>query len=254
MFMSFHCGFQGNSQICFARMDSPSRPRRSSCQDSTITFWQTTLAITPLDEWSARCRDPYLTTHNIHKKQTSMPPAGFEPTIPASVTNNTRYYSSGREIGPLQRSLPDNTQHSQETDFHALCGVRTHNPSKRAAADRHLGPRGHWDRPFHKDVSSKKLLWRPSFSPTLVIVLRLSEKKWKKKRKENKWFNTKWGITKNKWTNNKYVIDSFGGGWRSLVVAENSETRVSRCAETLELLRHQQLCGWATLQWSYFDH
>jgi hypothetical protein len=25
-----------------------------------------------------------LTTHNIHKKQPSMPPAGFEPSIPAS--------------------------------------------------------------------------------------------------------------------------------------------------------------------------
>jgi len=24
------------------------------------------------------------TTHNIHRRQTSMPPAGFEPTIPAS--------------------------------------------------------------------------------------------------------------------------------------------------------------------------
>jgi len=39
---------------------------------------------TPLDEWSARRWDLYLTTHNTHKRQTSMPPAGFEPTIPAS--------------------------------------------------------------------------------------------------------------------------------------------------------------------------
>jgi hypothetical protein len=30
-------------------------------------------------------------------------------------------------------SLPDNTQHSQETDIHALGGIRTHNPSKRTA-------------------------------------------------------------------------------------------------------------------------
>jgi len=37
----------------------------------------------PLNEWSARRRDLYLTTHNTHKKQTSMPPAGFEPTISA---------------------------------------------------------------------------------------------------------------------------------------------------------------------------
>jgi len=44
---------------------------------------RTTDCRTPLDEWSVRRRDPYLITHNIHKKQTSMPPVGFEPTISA---------------------------------------------------------------------------------------------------------------------------------------------------------------------------
>jgi len=39
---------------------------------------------TPLDERSARCRQLYLTTHDTHKRLTSMSPAGFEPTIPAS--------------------------------------------------------------------------------------------------------------------------------------------------------------------------
>ena len=39
---------------------------------------------TPLDEWSARRRDLYLTAHNTHNRQTSMPPVGFEPTISAS--------------------------------------------------------------------------------------------------------------------------------------------------------------------------
>jgi len=48
-------------------------------------------------------------------------------------------------IGPSQRPLPDNTQHSQETDVHSLGGIRTHNYSKRAAADPQLRPRGHWD-------------------------------------------------------------------------------------------------------------
>jgi hypothetical protein len=50
----------------------------------TITLRHTTLGRTPLDEWPARCRDLYLTTHNTHKRQTSMPYAGFEPTIPVS--------------------------------------------------------------------------------------------------------------------------------------------------------------------------
>ena len=42
--------------------------------------------------------------------------------------------------------LPDNTQHSQETDIHAPGRIRTRNPSKRAAVDPRLRPRGHRDR------------------------------------------------------------------------------------------------------------
>jgi hypothetical protein len=41
-----------------------------------------------------------------------------------------------------------NTQHSQETDIHALCGIRTRSPNKRAAVDLRLRPHGHRDRPF----------------------------------------------------------------------------------------------------------
>jgi hypothetical protein len=37
----------------------------------------------PLDEWSARRRDLYLTTHNKHNRQTSVPPVGFESMIAA---------------------------------------------------------------------------------------------------------------------------------------------------------------------------
>ena len=50
----------------------------------SITLRHTTLGKTPLDELPARRRDLYLKTHNTHKKQTSMTPAGFEPTIPVS--------------------------------------------------------------------------------------------------------------------------------------------------------------------------
>jgi len=48
-----------------------------------------------------------------------------------------------------KRPLPDDTQHSQETNIHAPGGVRTHNPSKRMAEDLRLRPRGHWDRPLN---------------------------------------------------------------------------------------------------------
>jgi hypothetical protein len=42
-----------------------------------------TVGRTPLDEWSIRRRDLYLTTHNTHNRRTSMPPVGFETTISA---------------------------------------------------------------------------------------------------------------------------------------------------------------------------
>ena len=64
------------------------------------THRHTTVGRTPLDEWSARRRDLYLTTR----------------------------------------------QHSQQTNIHAPSGIRTHNLSRRAAAELCLRPRGHWDR------------------------------------------------------------------------------------------------------------
>jgi hypothetical protein len=38
-------------------------------------------------------------------------------------------------ISPSQRPLPDNTQHSQQTDIHTPSGIRTHSLSRRATAD-----------------------------------------------------------------------------------------------------------------------
>jgi hypothetical protein len=49
----------------------PGPPRFVEVSRSHIRH--TTLGRTPLDEWSARRRDLYLTTHNTHKRQTSMP-------------------------------------------------------------------------------------------------------------------------------------------------------------------------------------
>jgi len=54
---------------------------------------------------------------------------------------------SGGVISPSQRLLPDNKQHSRETDIHASGGVLTGDSSKRAAAGPRLRPRGHWERP-----------------------------------------------------------------------------------------------------------
>jgi hypothetical protein len=48
---------------------------------SHSTTHTNTLGRTPLDEGSTRRRNLYLPTHNTHKRQTSMPPVGFEPAI-----------------------------------------------------------------------------------------------------------------------------------------------------------------------------
>ena len=79
------------------------------------------------------------------------PPVGYgllihEVSGSHTTTHRTRYVFSGRVISPTQRPLPDNTQQSQETDIHDPGGIRTRNPSRRAAADLRLKPRGHWDR------------------------------------------------------------------------------------------------------------
>ena len=75
-----------------------------------------------------------LVDNTQQSQKTSMPPT----------PQHTRYDSSGRAISPSQRPLADNTQHSQEeTDIHTPDGIRTHNPSKRAAADPRLRPRCH---------------------------------------------------------------------------------------------------------------
>ena len=44
---------------------------------------RSTVGRIPLDERSARRRDLYLTTHDTHNRQISMPPVGFEPKISA---------------------------------------------------------------------------------------------------------------------------------------------------------------------------
>jgi len=100
-----------NEAVWPAEMSAASRSvnkslKRSFCSFCSFFFWRyspqwasassftrfldhkqrrTTVGRTPLDEWLARRRDLYLTTHNTHNRQTSMPPppVGFEPTISA---------------------------------------------------------------------------------------------------------------------------------------------------------------------------
>ena len=70
--------------LLFCGLTAPTGPGPLRYQGFTITLRHTTFGRTALDEWSARRRDVYLTTHNTHTRQSSMLPAGFEPAVPAN--------------------------------------------------------------------------------------------------------------------------------------------------------------------------
>jgi hypothetical protein len=55
-----------------------------------------TVGRTPLEKWSARRTDLFLTTHSTLNRQTSLLPAGFEPTIPASEPPPRRHWNATR--------------------------------------------------------------------------------------------------------------------------------------------------------------
>ena len=56
--------------------------RRPHYRGFMIILRHTTLGRTSMAKRSARRTDLYLITHNTHKKQTSMPPPGFDPATP----------------------------------------------------------------------------------------------------------------------------------------------------------------------------
>ena len=69
---------------CLVWLNSPQLDRASlSMRFLDHTQRRTTVGRTPLDEWSARRTDLYLTIYNTHNRQISMPPVGFERTISA---------------------------------------------------------------------------------------------------------------------------------------------------------------------------
>ena len=90
--------------VCYLWRCGPTRAVTSSfLRFLDHTQRRTTVGRTPLDEWSARRRDLYLTTHNTHNRQTSVPPVGFEPTISAGERPQT--YSLDRAATGTGRIL-----------------------------------------------------------------------------------------------------------------------------------------------------
>ena len=65
---------------------------------------RTTVCRNPLDEWSARRRNLYVTTHNTDNRQTSTSPVGLEPTISEGGRPQT-YAKTARSLGPALDSL-----------------------------------------------------------------------------------------------------------------------------------------------------
>ena len=102
------------------RQEPPSGPG-PHFRGFTITLRHTTIGRTPLDEWSARRTDLYLTTHNTHKIQTSMTPAGFEPAIPASERPQTHVLRGAAiGIGSVYTGSWNSTQNRYLTNLHKL--------------------------------------------------------------------------------------------------------------------------------------
>ena len=77
-------------------------------------------------------------------------------------------------ISPSQRLLSDNPQNSQQRNFHAPGGIRTHDCSGRAAEDLRLRPRGYWDRHFNSIiyVNSPELFQAPITEDTSCLFIR----------------------------------------------------------------------------------
>ena len=62
---------------------APSGPGPTHYRGFTITIRHTIFGRNPLDEWSARRRDLYLTIHTNYNRETSMHSVGFQTTISA---------------------------------------------------------------------------------------------------------------------------------------------------------------------------
>ena len=146
---------------------------------------RTTVGRTPLDKWSARRRDLYL-TNTQRPQQTSVPPVGFEPTVSAHVrpqayaldctatgivfvccfwrdsphwarASLSRFLDHTRRTTVARTPLDEwsachrnlyLTTHTIVTTDKRPCpgGIRTHNLTRPAAADLRLRPCCHWDR------------------------------------------------------------------------------------------------------------
>jgi hypothetical protein len=74
--------------------------------ESSRSHWYNTLGRTPLNEWSARNKDLYLTMYRIHKARSiSMPPAGIRPAVQTSEWPQSQQ-ASGHSLNKWVAAVP----------------------------------------------------------------------------------------------------------------------------------------------------
>jgi hypothetical protein len=88
--------------------DSPQWARVSFARFVDHTQRGSTIGRTPLDEWSARRRELYMTEHNTHNRQTPMSPMGFETTTPAGKRPQIRFLNLCGGSGKMQEKTQNN--------------------------------------------------------------------------------------------------------------------------------------------------
>jgi hypothetical protein len=79
---------------------------------------RTTVGRTSLDKWSAHHRDLYLTIHDTHNRQTSMPPVVFVPTISAG--KRPQPYASDRAATGTGCNINCINQYCQSQPTHTV--------------------------------------------------------------------------------------------------------------------------------------
>ena len=100
----------------------PSKPRPPHCWHFEIIFRHTTFVRTPLHYWSARSWDIYLRANNTQQRQTSLPPAGFEPSIPTIELPQTHALDrAATEISKLYNNKWNNDKN--DGDINISCSV-----------------------------------------------------------------------------------------------------------------------------------
>jgi hypothetical protein len=81
---------------------------------------RTTVGRTPQDKLSARRRDLYLTPHNTHNRQTSMPTVGFEPPISAGERPQTHALDRAYKIITTMEARGDASSRARTIEVHTI--------------------------------------------------------------------------------------------------------------------------------------